>query len=408
MNRNNRPGGLGIPSNLPGNPVNVSTNLRPMPAPTSAKNANGLSLTHCQDLRPPMRGINLECILLEAKEEPRRTIDHQLVTSWWVADKTGSINLTFWGEDVKFLRSGDIVRVLNGEAKLYKGNLQVATSKFGSYKKIGEDTFPFTEVPKWSEYQWVQDPHNRNMLLPLTPQVQQMLEMNGGVPTPVGASSQRNPGAAAVVNPAFRSNMGMGGMGMGGNRFPSQGGPNPGGPPAGPGFADSNSHKNTPVPNFNHNNNNTNNNNFNGGPGSIGPGGLGAPGGPGGPRQGFPPGPNPTNTQGGGGGANGGPSNGGSGNGGPANGGNGGGGGRHGKHGKHGKMHRDLDAPDSYPSPRTGLNNSVDEFARDMKLVSQGGIGLGMGPHFGAHGQGGHQGGGGPGHMRKRPKVEMD
>lgn len=53
------------------------------------------------------------------------------------------------------------------EAKLYKGSLQVATSKFGSYKKIGEDTFPFSEVPKWSEYQWVQDPHNRNMLVSL-------------------------------------------------------------------------------------------------------------------------------------------------------------------------------------------------------------------------------------------------
>lgn len=50
---------------------------------------------------------------------------------------------------------------------MYKGNLQVATSKFGSYKKIGEDTFPFCEVPKWSEYQWVQDPHNRNMLVSL-------------------------------------------------------------------------------------------------------------------------------------------------------------------------------------------------------------------------------------------------
>lgn len=52
--------------------------------------------------------------MFSVEEEPRRTIDHQLVTSWWVADKTGSINLTFWGEDVKYLRPGDIVRVING------------------------------------------------------------------------------------------------------------------------------------------------------------------------------------------------------------------------------------------------------------------------------------------------------
>ncbi|KAK3844541.1 MAG: hypothetical protein J3R72DRAFT_473181 [Linnemannia gamsii] len=42
------------------------------------------------------------------------------------------------------------------------------------------------------------------------------------------------------------------------------------------------------------------------------------------------------------------------------------------------KVHRDLDAPDSQPNPRSGLASSVDEFARDMKIVAQGGVGLGV------------------------------
>ncbi|KAF9354852.1 hypothetical protein BGX34_010779, partial [Mortierella sp. NVP85] len=67
------------------------------------------------------------------------------------------------------------------------------------------------------------------------------------------------------------------------------------------------------------------------------------------------------------------------------------------KHNKHNKFHRDLDAPDSYPNPRSGLSSSVDEFARDMKIVSQGGGSLGSGA-----------GPAGSGHMRKKPKVELD
>ncbi|KAG0042982.1 hypothetical protein BGZ90_009236, partial [Linnemannia elongata] len=42
------------------------------------------------------------------------------------------------------------------------------------------------------------------------------------------------------------------------------------------------------------------------------------------------------------------------------------------------KVHRDLDAPDAYPSPRSGLASSENEFARDIKIVAQGGVGLGM------------------------------
>ncbi|KAF9996925.1 hypothetical protein BGZ79_009328 [Entomortierella chlamydospora] len=69
------------------------------------------------------------------------------------------------------------------------------------------------------------------------------------------------------------------------------------------------------------------------------------------------------------------------------------------RHNKHSKIHRDLDAPDTYPSPRTGIFNSENEFDKDMKLVSS----------QGSIGQLTHNGGPvGTGHLRKKPKVEVE
>ncbi|KAF9427022.1 SOSS complex subunit B2 [Podila epigama] len=421
MNRSGRGPGNVASLPPPGGIVTSTQNVRTLSAPNSVRSANGLSLSLIQELRPPMRGINFECILLELKEEPRRTIDNQVVTSFVVADKTGSIFMTFWGDDIKYLRPGDIMRIMNADAKLYKGALQVATSKSGSYKKIGEDTFPFSELPKWSEYQWIVDPNHPQLLTPLTTQLQLMLEMNGGVPTPIGASTMQrnNSGAVAAVNPAFRGpnqrfgpnqgssagNMNRMGPGHGppggqsgfhmnnNNNDVKHMGPNGGGGGGGPG----NGFNQHMLGNNNHNAANGNNaiNNGQGHGGSIGPGHNGGRPPPQGgmfSQQGHghhgmgPGGPNGHSL-----GQN-----------------NGGGGGRHSKHGKHGKAHRDLDAPDSYPSPRTGLANITDEFAREIRLVSQGsqgGIGLGVGSHMGG-GQGG--GGSGSSHVRKRPKVEME
>ncbi|KAG0287482.1 SOSS complex subunit B1 [Dissophora globulifera] len=426
------PTGTGPNSSTPGL-TNSSTGL---PA---------LQLTPIGDVRPSMRGFNLECILLEKAAEPRRVFDNQTLSTFLAADKTGSIVLIIWGEAAKLLRSGDIVRIQGAEAKLFKGHIQISTSRYGKYKRIGEDTMLFFEKPNWSECDWIQDEHNRSgPMVPINPttKVPMVPMANGNQPmTSVNGVLQQQqqrtgnaPPLAPSFNPAFR-----GDQRPGQRPFPPNQGGNPmtgpgQGPPGfshkgsfgGPGGAPSNmqhtpQHLQPQIP---------------GGPGSnILPGGPTGPPQPqplGGNRQHHGQYPGHGNNQqnqnqnqnhnhnhnhthnnhsqkppGGGGGGGSGHSNGH----GPNP--------RHGKHGKHNKIHRDLDAPDSYPSPRTGLANSADDFARDMRLVSQGGTGLGMAPV--GHGinsvrnnnnnnnsMGAGAGPSGPGHVRKKPKVEME
>ncbi|KAF9990031.1 hypothetical protein BGZ75_004019, partial [Mortierella antarctica] len=376
-------------------------------------------------------------------ESRRAPPDDQLITTFHAADKSGSIILTIWGAESQLLRSGDLVRLLGGEAKLFKGHIQLSTTKSGKYKKFGEDTIPFTDKPNWSEFDWVQDPNKPSQMVPLTPQLKMTMSANGMQPIPaVGNMQQQRHNQQAVINPVFqRQNQRSGNMG---GSIPGQRqGQGPGG------YSNNNSN------NINNNtNNNTNKNNFGGG--SVGPQqhhhhgvlGMNGPlpigpnnGGPGqrphqansnqipnqnqipnpnqnpnqsqghlqgqGPvqAQGLGQGPGQGQGQGQGQGPGPGPGPG------PSQG--------HGqghtlpnhagqgssahpslplppnarpKFNKKHQHHRDLDAPDSYPSPRTGLANSADEFAREMKFVAQGGTG-GPGPFA---------------HIRKKTRTELD
>ncbi|KAI1288957.1 Sorting nexin-30 [Mortierella claussenii] len=426
MNRTNMGRGPGANGGI--NPGNNP--IRNIPAPTSATSVNGLALTVIGDLRPSMRGFNLECILLEKAAEPRRTYDNQLLTTFLAADKTGSIVLVLWGDDGVFLRNGDVVRIQSGETKLYRGLIQLSTSKFGSYKKIGEDTMLFNEKPNWSEFEWIQDPNSKpGVMMPVSPQHKMGMPPNGipGIPPMIPGVNMQQQRNMQGNNPPSGVNQPFRGDQRPGQRpFPANQGGNSNGNP----------HGNMPGPNAGGTFNN-NKGSFNGPAGmaptpmqqqilhngngqTMGGPSIGGPGsgssGPGGnrphhgghhaihqhhanpnqnqnqsqnqnPPLGGPP--NPT------GGANAHPT--------------GAGGPRHSKHSKHNKAHRDLDAPDAYPSPRTGLANSVDEFAREMKLVSShGGVGLGVGGMNHGGGGGGGGGPGGAGHMRKKPKIEME
>ncbi|KAG0213715.1 hypothetical protein BGX28_003659 [Mortierella sp. GBA30] len=342
------------------------------------------------ELRPNMRGFNLECVLLEKAAESRRAPpDDQLITTFLAADKSGSIILTIWGSESQLLRSGDLIRLQGGEAKLFKGHIQLSTTKSGKYKKFGEDTIPFTDKPNWSEFDWVQDPNRPNMMLPLTPQLKMSMSANGIQPIPAGPNmQQQRHSQQAAINPAFqRPNQRPGNMA---GSIPGQR-PAPGqGQAPGQGGFPSNINKN-----------------FGGGPGQQqhpqhnmnGPMNNGPPTGPSnigqphrshshphvhaqnqtnpnqypnpqnqGPNQGYNNNGPPGNTI---------PSNGHSSAPPPLN----------GRPRFNKKMHRDLDAPDSYPSPRSGLTSSVDEFAREMKFA---------------------QGGGGPGHIRKKTRTDME
>ncbi|KAJ2743848.1 hypothetical protein GGI20_003425 [Coemansia sp. BCRC 34301] len=122
----------------------------------------GQQLTAMSKLRPSMRGFDCEVIVLETAV-PKTTRESQTIYTFLVADKTGSIIMNIWGNDGKYIRNGDIVRIEGAEAKLFKGFLQLTTAKFGKLKRVGEDTMLFKEQPNYSELMWVTEAESRAM-----------------------------------------------------------------------------------------------------------------------------------------------------------------------------------------------------------------------------------------------------
>ncbi|KAG0226464.1 Sorting nexin-30 [Actinomortierella wolfii] len=434
---------------------NANGNLSNNRAPPPIMSSNGFHSTPLGELRPNLKGINLEIIILHYVGDRRISQDNQLLTTFIAADSTGCIELVIWGEDARLLKAGDLLRVHSADTKLFKGKMQVTTSRHGKYKKFGEDILLFKENPNFSELEWVQDPnHPPGVLSPLTNQLRIDFANRGIQPVPVGQMGpQRGMGGQqGSFNPAFRQGPPRQFQGNNNpNNMPPQGGNMMGGggvhKMGGQGFQGNNNNNNSsgniPKNGFGFHNQGPDHPSGQDGPHSSGqhdnmphpqhhhhplqqPPHQGAPPPPGGhmpqhPRahRNFhnPPGmhgnrqfnshgPPPNSNQGGHGGGSGGDS------GNPAGGGSGGGGGgRIGGGGGRPKFnkskHRDLDAPtEAYPSPRSGLTSSSDEFTRDIsKLMNQGNMGLGMFPGGGSGGGGGP---GGPGHMRKKPKIESD
>ncbi|KAG0375984.1 hypothetical protein BGX24_008419 [Mortierella sp. AD032] len=392
-------------------------------------------------MQPAMRNIVLECIILEPLDfKPK--MDGMAIGTYRVADETGSIFMTVKLDPSDQLKAGDIVRFQDCEVKApgNRFNIQInATRGNNRFKRIGSDTKIYHELPYWTESEWYWDPQLQHMVL--NSGSGPMSQLPGGPGGPGGPNlqnQQRMQGnnMQPAINPAFQNNqrpgpgpmhgprppfqggnlhgnappggpgMGPGGPGMGpngpgmgkggpgmrqGGPGMGQGGPNMGqgmGPSMGPGMGPnmapmprpgphsngyrpghqgpphSNGHQGPPPPPHqgpslhhngrpignnnninnniinNNNNNNMNNGNINSNGGNNGNNINNNGGGQVSAHPSLPPPPA--------------------------------------RKFKKPKVHRDLDAPDSQPNPRSGLASSVDEFARDMKIVAQGGVGLGV------------------------------
>ncbi|KAI9253130.1 hypothetical protein EDC94DRAFT_525534 [Helicostylum pulchrum] len=106
-----------------------------------------------KDMNPMSRNFDCEVIVLQKDGEPVTTRDGDMIYRYLVADKTGSVILSVWGELGKDIKSGDILRI--------SGVLFISTSKSCKLKRVGQDTFPFVEKPNMSEMEF-QQPHNNN------------------------------------------------------------------------------------------------------------------------------------------------------------------------------------------------------------------------------------------------------
>ncbi|KAJ2314585.1 hypothetical protein H4R23_004135, partial [Coemansia sp. Cherry 401B] len=125
----------------------------------------GQQLVPISKFRPSMRGFDCEVMVLETAV-PTTTRDGQTIHTFLVADQSGSIIMNIWGNDGKFIRNGDILRIEGAEAKLFKGFMQLTTARFGKLHRVGEDTMVFADQPNVSEMQWVTEEESRAMNMP--------------------------------------------------------------------------------------------------------------------------------------------------------------------------------------------------------------------------------------------------
>ncbi|CAG8705439.1 1617_t:CDS:2, partial [Ambispora leptoticha] len=112
-----------------------------------------------KELRPLFRGFNLNCIILE-KIGQKVTMQGQEVFYFLVGDPTAVCTLVVW-ENGKYFKEGDVIRITNGEVRLYAGKMELtAVKNSGTVKRYDQYCFKFvdSEEPNLSKYDWIEDP----------------------------------------------------------------------------------------------------------------------------------------------------------------------------------------------------------------------------------------------------------
>ncbi|KAJ5077653.1 ob fold nucleic acid binding protein-related [Anaeramoeba ignava] len=123
----------------------------------SSKNEN-LTIK-IKDLQPKLRNITSTFIVLE-KRKTFQTQHSQTLSTFLVADETAAIQFTIWDYDCSYIKEGDILFLTGGYTFLYKDQLVLYTSKYGSVSRIGEFTMVYVEN-NMSEYRWNSDQNGK-------------------------------------------------------------------------------------------------------------------------------------------------------------------------------------------------------------------------------------------------------
>jgi len=115
------------------------------------------SKMNIKDIYPQLTSFNLTVIVLQTAPNSYMTKDGNEVKTCKIADQTGSVNLSVWGENCSVIQPGDILQLTRCYASLFKGCLTVYVGKFGAIRKINEFCMLFSETPDMSEVnpEWV-------------------------------------------------------------------------------------------------------------------------------------------------------------------------------------------------------------------------------------------------------------
>lgn len=88
------------------------------------------------ELSPRSRGVNL--VAKVVSKSPERVVSSQYdqaehrLSEALIADETGAINLVLWDEKIDQVKEGDVIRVVNGFVKVFRGRMQLNLGRYGS------------------------------------------------------------------------------------------------------------------------------------------------------------------------------------------------------------------------------------------------------------------------------------
>lgn len=94
------------------------------------------NLVKIGELTPRSRGVNL--VAKVVSKSPERVVSSQYdqtehrLSEALIADETGAINLVLWDDKVDSVNEGDVVKIVNGFVKLFRGRMQLNLGRFGT------------------------------------------------------------------------------------------------------------------------------------------------------------------------------------------------------------------------------------------------------------------------------------
>lgn len=109
-----------------------------------------MEFTFIRDLKVGIKNVALTFIALEVGR-PSTTKEGHEIRTCRIADRSGTIHLSVWGEIGSFIQPGDICRLTKGYVSLYKCIPTLYVGKGGELVKTGEFCFIFNETHNVSE-----------------------------------------------------------------------------------------------------------------------------------------------------------------------------------------------------------------------------------------------------------------
>ena len=93
-----------------------------------------------KDMTPKQGSIEIEADVIEKAEvrEFQKFGKPGRVCTAVIQDETGKCNLSLWNEQVDQVNVGDRIRITNGYANEWQGNLQLTTGRMGTLEIVGK------------------------------------------------------------------------------------------------------------------------------------------------------------------------------------------------------------------------------------------------------------------------------